>query len=314
MRLLLLGGSTFLGPAIIDAAHAGGHDVTTFTRGTTPIPRLGVTSLVGDRDGDLRALESGSWDAVIDTSGYDPRLVQASAELLAPRVGRYVFVSTISVYAPDGEPLDEDASLVRDQPDGYGGAKVLCEDAVAGVYRERCAIARPGLIVGPGDPTGRFTYWAHRIARGGEVVAFDRPDRPLQVVDVRDLAAWLVRACEQDLAGTFNVTGPAEPLTWAELFVAAVAVTGSDARAVYVPEDTLQRHEVGEWMELPLWINSSSPDVDVSNAIVIDRALAAGLTFRPLAETIAGALTAPLVDGVGLTPEREQAILTGYRR
>ncbi len=309
MRLLLLGGSTFLGPALIDAAHAAGHDVTTFTRGTTPIPRGRISELNGDREHDLSALDGGAWDAVIDTSGYEPQVVRASAELLAPRVGRYVFVSTISVYAADGLPLDEDAAVVRDEPETYGGAKLLCEEAVAELFGGRSVIARPGMIVGPGDPTGRFSYWAHRIARGGEVLLFDGPDRRLQLIDVRDLARWLVHACDVGLSGTYNVTGPREPLTLRDMFTAAVTTTGAAAHPTYVSEALLREHAVAEWGELPFWIDSASPAASVANAIIIDRALAAGLTFRPLAETVTGALTAPLIDGVGLTPERERALL-----
>ena len=310
---------------MIDAAGVRGHSVTTFTRTGTPRGghSPGVTSLAGDRDGRLEAIATGTWDAAIDTSGYLPRLVRASAELLAPRVSQYVLVSSISVYAPpaDDGPVDEGTAVARipDEAtevvdgDTYGALKALCEEAVASAFAGRCCIARPGLIVGPGDPTGRFTYWPHRIARGGDVLLFDRPDRPVQLIDVRDLAAWLVRACEEDLRGPYNVTGPAERLTLGELFAATRSVTGAAARPVYVSEDHLRRHQVGEWMELPLWVDSATPGAGVFDSAVTARARAAGLVFRPLEETIAGALRGPLVAGVGLTPEREREILADWQ-
>ena len=318
MRLLLLGGPKFVGRAVIDVALARGHEVTLFNRGTTGAglyPEL--DRVVGDRDGGLEGLRGREWDAVVDTSGYLPRVVGQSAGLLADAVGHYVFVSSISVYASFAEVVDEGSELAELSAPGsedisadYGALKALCEREVDTAFPGRSTAVRAGLIVGPHDPTGRFTYWPHRVARGGDVLVPGPAWRPVQLVDVRDLAAWIVTAAEERLAGPFNATGPA---TMGAVLDAARRVSGSTARAVEVDDAFLTGQGVGEWMELPLWIDPSNDDWRHFMEVDATRATAAGLTFRPLDETVAGALAeAALVDGVGLTPERETELLTAW--
>jgi len=296
MRILVLGGTQFLGRAVVESALARGHEPTLFNRGLTrPDLFPNVERLVGDRDGGLEPLEDGAWDAVIDTSGYVPRVVRASAELLQPRAGRYVFVSSISVYADLSRPgVAEDAPLAEvetqteDWHEAYGALKALCERAVQDVWGERATIVRPGLIVGPWDPTGRFTYWPVRIAEGGDVLAPEPRDAPVQVIDVRDLGDWIVRLAEDDRSGVFNATGPEQPLILEQVLELCRTVTGSGARLVWVPGARLVEAGVGEWMELPLWL--ADPALQGLMQADVSRALAAGLRFRSLAETIADTL------------------------
>jgi len=296
MRILVLGGTQFLGRAVVESALARGHEPTLFNRGLTrPDLFPNVERLVGDRDGGLEPLEDGAWDAVIDTSGYVPRVVRASAELLQPRAGRYVFVSSISVYADLSRPgVAEDAPLAEletqteDWHEAYGALKALCERAVRDVWGERATIVRPGLIVGPWDPTGRFTYWPVRIAEGGDVLAPEPRDAPVQVIDVRDLGDWIVRLAEDDRSGVFNATGPEQPLILEQVLELCRTVTGSGARLVWVPGARLVEAGVGEWMELPLWL--ADPALQGLMQADVSRALAAGLRFRSLAETIADTL------------------------
>ncbi len=338
MRTLVLGGTKFLGRAVVDEALDRGHEVTLFNRGeTNPDLYPEVEKLRGDRRGDLSALEGREWDAVVDTSGYLPQVVRASAELLADSVGHYTFVSSCSVYADFSEPAREDETqLIRlddtsDESlegDRYGGFKALCEQAVADVYPGRSARIRAGLIVGPHDPTGRFTYWPKRVARGGEVLAPGRKGRQVQFIDVRDLGAWLLDLGERGDAGAFNATGPFPPVTMGELLETARAVSGSNASFTWVDEPFLLEEDVGEWMELPLWIAETGDpawrrflEVDVS------RAVETGLKTRPMADTIRDTLEwalktgdpgAPLASGLelgeaGLQPEREAELLTEWR-
>ena len=317
MKLLLLGGPRFLGRAIADAALERGHELTFFNRGTTnPDLYPEVERIVGDRSGDLTALSGRMWNAVIDTSGYLPSEVHASAEALAS-CGLYCFVSSISVYADFSKSNDEDSPLAElgDLPDNevtnesYGALKALCEEAAREVFRERALVVRPGLIVGPHDPTGRFTYWPHRMARGGEVVAPAPPDRRTQVIDVRDLGEWIVKLCERGSPGTFNATHPG--LMWSELLDSCRAVSGSDADVTWVPDEFLLEHEVGQWMELPLWL--ADPEMAAADDVDVRKALDAGLTFRSLDETVRGALEqARTTDAAGLAPEREAELLAAW--
>ena len=265
MRLLLLGGPKFLGRAVIDVALERGHELTLFNRGTTNAdvhPEL--ERITGDRDGGLDGLRGREWEAVVDTSGYLPRVVGAGTELLAGSVGHYVFVSTISVYASFADVVDEGAPLAALTEPGsedigahYGALKALCEEAVEAAFTDRATLVRAGLIVGPHDPTGRFTYWPHRLARGGDVLVPGPAWRPVQIIDVRDLADWIVRAAEERLAGPFNATGPT---TMGAVFDAARRVTGSTSRGVEVDDAFLADQGVGEWMELPLWVDTRSED------------------------------------------------------
>jgi 2'-hydroxyisoflavone reductase len=316
VKLLLFGGPRFLGRAVTDAALSGGHELTFFNRGrTNPELYPDVERLVGDRTEDLEAVRGRTWDAVIDTCGYLPDVVQASAEALSDS-GLYCFVSSVSVYADFSRPVDEESpvaelgDLPRDQVTeaSYGALKALCEEAVTDVFGPRALVLRPGLIVGPHDPTGRFTYWPHRVARGGEVLAPAPPDRPTQFVDVRDLGAWIVSLCEGGVGGVFNATHPG--ITFRELLDACERVAGA-AEIEWVAPHFLLEHDVGQWMELPLWIED--PEHAYADRVDVSRALAAGLTFRPLEETVRDTLElAETVDGVGLTPEREAELLGAW--
>jgi 2'-hydroxyisoflavone reductase len=318
VRLLVLGGTKFLGRHAVDAALAAGHDVTIFTRGETN-PELfpEAEHLTGDRDGKLDALTGRTWDGVVDTSGYVPRVVRQSAELLRDAVGRYVFVSSISVYDDFSEPVDESSPVAQlDDPaieeimEAYGALKAACEEVVEEVFADRSARVRAGLIVGPYDPTDRFTYWPRRIALGGDVLGPGRPDAPVQFVDVRDLARWLVELALHGPGGTFNATGPAEPLTFAQLLERARVAIGSEANVVWVDDEHVLAAEVQPWTELPLWL----PGDEYAGLARADisRALAAGLRFRPVEETILDTLAwdrSVPGDRPTLAHEREQEIL-----
>src|SRR5262249_18502591 len=235
MRLLVLGGTVFLGRAVVEAALARGDDVTFFTRGRTN-PELcpGAERLHGDRDGDLSALAGREWDVVVDTCGYVPRVVADSATLLSPAVGHYAFVSSLSVYADASRPQHEDDPLEQldDEADEsieeyYGALKGACEQVVQQTFPGRSLLVRPGLIVGPHDPTNRFTYWVRRIAEGGDVLAPGDPARKVQFIDVRDLAEWILRATEAGLDGPHNAVGPEPPVTMGDLLETCVRITGS---------------------------------------------------------------------------------------
>ncbi len=318
MKLLVLGGTKFLGRHAVDAALGEGHDVTIFTRGQTN-PELfpGVEHLVGDRDGKLDALAGRSWDGVVDTSGYVPRVVRQSAEALRDAVGRYVFVSSISVYDDFSKPVDEGSPVAQlEDPateeimEAYGALKAACETVVEEVYGDRSARVRAGLIVGPFDPTDRFTYWPRRIALGGDVLGPGNPAAPVQFVDARDLARWLVTLALDGPGGTFNATGPAEPITFEQLLERARDAIGSDANVVWVDDQRVLDAEVQPWTELPLWL----PGDEYAGMARADisRALAAGLTFRPLEETVVDTLAwdrSVPGDRPTLAHHREQEIL-----
>ena len=321
MKLLILGGTKFLGRASTEAALAAGHEVTLFNRGrTNPDLFPEAERIRGDREHDLSKLEGRTWDAVVDPSGYVPSVVRASAEALADSVDHYLYVSSISAYADLSQPPVEDsplAELGENQPDdelaadysNYGPLKVLCERAVAETLPERHAIVRPGLIVGPHDPTGRFTYWPHRVARGGRVLAPAPPAEKVQFVDVRDLGNWLVSLCERRVTGTFNAVQPG--VSWQELLETCRDVSGNDAELVWADGDFLLEQGVEQWMGLPMWIHEEESkglhQADVS------RALAGGLTFRPLTQTVRGTLDgAETTDAAGLTPEREAELLSAW--
>ena len=310
MRILVLGGTKFLGRAFVEAALARGHELTLFNRGETNADLFPeVEKLRGDRSGDLSPLAGRVFDAVVDPSGYVPAAVRASAELLGD-CGHYLFVSSISVYAdfsvapneesPTADLGDGSADELAEDSSNYGALKALCEQAVWQVFKEHSLCIRPGLIAGPHDPTGRFTYWAHRLQRGGETLAPGPSERRAQFIDVRDLAEWMVHCVERRVTGVFNATNDGTP--WGEL------LAGADV--TWVTDDFLNEHEVGAWMELPLWL--AGPDFAGMHQTDVGRAIASGLRFRPPAETIAGAAGAPAVEGVGLTPEREAELLAAW--
>ena len=299
MRILVLGGTVFLGRALTETALAAGHAVTHFNRGRSGEPYEGVTTIVGDRATVDERTFAGEWDAVVDTSGYHPAAVRRSVAALADRSPRYVFVSSISAYASfDAQSVDEDSPLAP-PPDPlpesmtmetYGALKAMCEGVVRERYGENALVIRPGLIVGPHDRSDRFTYWPVRIARGGRVLAPGRPGRRTQFIDVRDLGDWIVRLVENGASGIFNATGPREPVAMQAVLDECRAVSGSDARFEWLADDFLVAEGVGAWMELPLWIPESDSSSRGLMNTSIDRALAAGLTFRPLAQTISGTL------------------------
>jgi 2'-hydroxyisoflavone reductase len=303
VRLLVLGGTKFLGRHAVAAALADGHEVTTFTRGrTNPDLFPEAEHLTGDRDGGLDALRGREWDGVVDTSGYVPRVVRQSAELLRAAVQHYVFVSTISVYAEPDE-LDDPATENIEQH--YGALKRACERVVEEVYGERSARVRAGLIVGPHDPTDRFTYWPRRLAAGGDVLAPGDPPQPLQVIDARDLAAWLVRLALDGPGGTFDATGEQTTLG------AVLEQLRGGAQLVWVDGQRVLDAGVQPWMELPLWLPRDAWELmerDVSAAV------AAGLSFRPLEETARDTFewdrTEP-GDRPTLTREKEAEVLRG---
>jgi 2'-hydroxyisoflavone reductase len=327
VKILLLGGTVFLGRALTDAALARGHRVTHFNRGRAPDDR--VETLVGDRATGLGALDGRRWDAVIDTCGYVPGEVAISAAALRETVGRYLFVSSISVYADLGVAnVNEDAPVAalgeRDSgtmtPDTYGPLKALCEEEVRKAFGERALIARPGLIVGPHDPTDRFSYWPWRIARGGTVLAPGSPLRGLQFIDVRDLAVWMVALLERQATGTYQATGPKSHLNMGGLLAACASVAQTRPEIAWTSEALLLGQKVVPWTELPLWL----PQTDAAHAgfmkIAITRALEAGLTIRPVADTIRDTLawlgTRPADHAwkAGLAAERENALLAAREK
>ncbi|HWI60219.1 MAG TPA: SDR family oxidoreductase, partial [Symbiobacteriaceae bacterium] len=293
MKILMIGGTIFLGRHIVAAALERGHEVTLFNRGQhNPELFPEVEKLHGNRDGGLDVLKGRRWDAVIDTCGYVPRIVRASAEFLADACDHYTFISSCSVYPMDVKDANEETPVLKladetvEQVTGetYGGLKALCEQAAEAAMPGRVLNVRPGLIVGPNDPTDRFSYWPVRIARGGEVLAPGKPDTTIQVIDGRDLAEWIVRMVEAKKTGIYNTTGPNYNLTMGELLATAQEVSGSGATLTWVPDEFLVEQKVGPWMEMPLWIPNGGGDGLYST--VIAKAVADGLTFRPIAETV----------------------------
>lgn len=322
MRILVLGGTVFLGRHFVGAAVAAGHEVTLFNRGQSQ-PHLfsELEQMHGDRDGGLAALGGRRWDAVVDTSGRLPRLVAASVAALATS-GQYLFVSSISVYRDVSSPgVREDApAMTLSRPDSedertdYGALKFLCEQEVRAGFGSRATLVRPGLIVGPWDPSDRFTYWPARVDRGGDVLVPGRPDRRIQFVDVRDLAAFMLRLAEQRIPGTFNADQPPGTVTMGGLLAACQAEAANPSRLRWVDDNWLADEGVGQWMELPLWIQPT-PDQRGFYEVDCTAAVEAGLHRRPLAETVHDTLQwhrarEPYVwTHTGLAPERERDLL-----
>lgn len=334
MNLLVLGGTIFVGRHLVEAAVSRGHRVTLFNRGRNhPDLFPDVEKLRGDRDGDLGALRGRSWEAAVDTCGYLPRVVRASADLLSGGVEHYTFISSCSVY-PEGavQEVDEDSPVQAPPPQGiedvaehYGPLKVACEREVEAAMPGRALIIRPGLIVGPFDPSNRFTYWVRRTAAGGDVLAPGRPDREVQVIDARDLADWIVRLVEGGRTGIFNAAGPAEPLTMAAMLEASLPADGADVRLTWVDEEFLLAYGVEPWTEMPLWLPEGDPANDGFFKVRREKAMAAGLTYRPLEETARDTLdwemgrTSPskvapsgLSLEAGMSPERERQLLDAW--
>jgi 2'-hydroxyisoflavone reductase len=320
----VLGGTKFVGRAVVEAALARGDEVTLFNRGETN-PELfpDVEKLRGNRDGDLSALQGREWEAVVDPSGFVPRVVRASAALLQGSVGHYLFVSSESVYLQGGpyKPGFDETALVAELEDrssedarrDYGPLKLACERVLAEVFPGGHANVRAGLIVGPRDPVGRFTYWPLRISLGGEVLAPAPPGRLVQFIDVRDLAAWMVDVCRRSVVGTFNAAR--HPIAFAALLAAC-----GEAEVTWVGEEFLQEQGVRPWLELPLWLPGAE---NALNQMNVAKAVAAGLQFRPLEETTrdtlawareAGAqlVTQTSYGQAGLDPAREAELLQAW--
>lgn len=344
MKLLILGGTKFLGRYVVEAALARGHEVTLFNRGQLNAELFpDVEKLRGDRDGGLDALKGRRWDAVVDPSGFSPRVVRDSVRLLADAVEHYAFISSQSVYkdtsvpgvAEDypvgtitGEQLREAEALKQSELttapffwEIYGALKALCERAAEESMPGRVLNARAGLIVGPHDYSDRFTYWPRRVAEGGEVLAPGDPERQVQFIDVRDLAAWVLDMVEARRAGTFNATGPEYRLTMGRVLDVCRGTTGSDARFVWMDEQFMLDAGLGPWMEVPLWIPLSGDD-DVNRyfmGISVEKAVAAGLKFRPLSETVRDTLEWDLTRPAGtqrragLAREREREVLDAWK-
>jgi 2'-hydroxyisoflavone reductase len=346
MKLLILGGTQFVGRHMVERAIARGHEVTLFNRGNKNIfPNL--ETIIGDRDpqtGDgLSALEravkaGGAWDAVIDVNGYVPRLVRATGELLKLAVKRYVFISSISVYSDLSEPgADENATLIELEDAStevleglnYGGLKVLCERVVEELFSghagsgtseaNRALIVRPGLVVGPFDPTDRFTYWPDRIAQGGEIIAPDAPAAPMQFIDARDLADFTLHATETNTGGIFHATSPV--IAMQIILEACKTVTGSDARIRYLEGQFLLEQNVNPWMgpdSLPLWLGNDPAEAGFAQ-LNVNKALEAGLKIRALEETVRDTLAWANTRGSdhewksGLTAARETQLLETYK-
>ncbi len=300
MKILILGGKKFLGIALVEAMLERGHTPVLFNRGQTN-PELfpKVTNLIGDRDGGLDALKRRKWDAVIDTSGFVPRIVRQSAQMLSGKCETYVFISSVSVYAdyrtPDiaeTYPLAqlEDPTTEDYTGDAYGALKALCEYEIQQAFDGRVLVIRPGLIVGPNDPSDRFSYWPWRVSLGGQVLAPSPPSANLQFIDVRDLAAFIIKQIEAKSEGVYNVTGPRKPATFGSLLVACREASLSDASFVWADEDFLLNEGVKPWSDLPLWVPTTDPAFAGFYNININKALKAGLAFKPLSQTVSDTL------------------------
>src|SRR5438874_5867656 len=336
LRILILGGTGFTGPYQVRYALSRGHKVTTFNRGKTHPGELSneVEQLIGDRNGQLDALKDRQWDAAIDNPTTLPAWVRDAGQTLNGNVERYVFISTISVYADTSKAVDETAALAQyDGPDPYketleamrasgyktyGPLKVLSEKETEKWFPGKTLIIRPGLIVGPRDETDRFTYWPVRIDRGGEVLAPGKPGDPVQFIDARDLAEWTIRMAGNRETGIYNATGPAKPLEIGQMLNEIKDALHSSATFTWLPADFLQQQKVEAWSDMPVW---AGDELGLART-KIDRALAKGLTFRPLADTTRDTLvwfkSLPQERQsklrAGLTPEREAEVLAAWHQ
>jgi 2'-hydroxyisoflavone reductase len=336
LRILILGGTRFLGPHMAEYALARGHTLTFFNRGKThPEVLPQVERIQGDRNGDLGGLVGREWDAVIDNSGFVPRHVRLSAELLHGKVPHYLFISSVSVYASFASANDEtspvgrlaDESVEKIDGETYGPLKALCESAATAVYGAgHATIIRPGLIVGPDDNTDRFTYWPARAARGGEIAAPGSPKDPVQVIDARDLAAFAIQAVERQTAGVFNVLSPPGRFTIGDVVEESIeaarkiAKPQSRPRATWIPADFLAAQKVAPWSDMPVWIPSVGDEAGFA-LVSAARALEAGLRIRPMAATVTDTLRWHLERPeaerqklkAGLSPEREAELLAAWQ-
>ena len=338
LRILILGGTGFTGPHQVRYALERGHHVTLFNRGRRPQPWPGnVVELTGDRNsGDLKSLESGDWDVCIDNPTTLPFWVRDAGRVLKGRVRQFVFISTVSVYAANdkagqdeaaamaayagADPMAEPQSTLGANMALYGPLKAVSEEESRRQFGDRTTIIRPGLIVGPGDETDRFTYWPVRLARGGEVLAPGDGSDAVQFIDARDLAEWTIRMCESRTTGTFNATGPARTLTTREMLAGIGAAVRSEAQLTWVPTAFLDAQDVSAWSDLPVWVPGQGDSAGFAHRD-IGRALNAGLTFRPLATTAVDTLAwfraqpaeRQAKPKTGLTPEREAEVLARWK-
>jgi 2'-hydroxyisoflavone reductase len=337
LRILILGGTGFTGPHQVRYALSRGHKVTTFNRGKTHPGELPneVEQLVGDRNGKLDALKDRQWDVAIDNPTSAPVWVRDAAQILKGNVERYVFISTISVYADTSKPgTDESAPLAKyNGPDAmkesretiiasnyalYGPLKALSEAEAETWFPKKTLIIRPGLIVGPRDETDRFTYWPVRIDRGGEVLAPGDPSDPVQFIDARDLAEWTIRMVENRETGIYNATGPAKPLGMGGMLDGIKGALKSNATFTWVPADFLKEQKVEAWSDMPVWAGDELGMARTS----ISRALAKGLTFRPLGDTARDTLVwfksqpqdRQAKMRAGVTPAREAEVLGAWKK
>jgi len=327
MRVLIIGGTRFLGRHLVQSALAHRHKVTLFNRGlTNPDLFPQVETIQGDREKDLAELLGREWDAVIDTCGYVPRIVHLSAQSLEGNVSRYDFISCLSVYASfskvgidESDPVGqmEDETVEEITGETYGPLKVLCEKVVQDTFGgEGALIVRPGLIVGPYDSTDRFTYWPVRVSRGGDVLAPEKPDAPVQIIDVRDLSDFIIKLIEEKASGVYNATGPDYELTLGAMLETCKQVSKSDANFKWATLEFLARHEVAPWSDMPVWIPNIGEDAGFSH-VDVSKAIKAGLTFRPLEDTVRDTLewaeTRPSDREwrAGLSTEKEAKVLAG---
>lgn len=334
LKLLVLGGTGFLGPHFVEAARKRGHTLTLFNRGKTNPDKFSgedyrdIEQLHGDRKADLKALEGERrWDAVLDTSAYIPADVTRSARLLAPKVEQYVLVSTISVYARNDVPADENSPLAvladptidKVSNETYGGLKALCEKAAEAELPGRTTVVRPGLIVGPGDNSDRFTYWPARADRGGEILAPGSAQDPTQFIDVRDLAAFLLTCIERGHVGIYNADGAPGALTMGALLRESQKAAGKKSTLTWVPADFLEAQKVSPWGDMPAWIPARGEYAGFGRTSV-SKARAAGLSYRPLRETVRDTLAwwrklpeeRRSKPKAGLSPQREAEVLKAW--
>lgn len=320
LKVLILGGTTFLGPHLVHELQQHGHQITLFNRGNQNIHFSNIEQLQGDRDGNLEALKGKTWDVIIDTSGHLPRVVESSSKILTNSAKHYTFISTIGVYQDfQQQKIDETYPLAKLTDENneeiteknYGALKAACEEVISKYFPNHCLIVRPGLIIGPLDPTKRFAYWPLRCLKGGEILAPGIPSQLLQFIDVRDLAKWIVAMVEKQAVGIYNVTGPTSPITFKELIQTCQEISDTHSSLTWVSEDFLIKHLVQDWTELPLWLSYKRNMPGFLN-ININKALQAGLTFRPFRETIHSIIEKhPEIDEgkIGLNPEKEQVLL-----
>jgi 2'-hydroxyisoflavone reductase len=329
MKILILGGTKFLGRHLVDAALEAGHEVTLFNRGkTNPTLFPNVETVIGDREKDLDRLASREWDAVIEVAGYLPRIVHLSAEALKGSVKKYVFISSISVYSEfrkvginEDDPVGklEDETVEEITGETYGPLKALCEKTVQEIYMDRALIIRPGLIVGPYDPTDRFTYWPMRVKRGGDMITPDKPQTPIQIIDVRDLSEFIIKLIEDDSSGIYNATGPDYELMLGEFLDTCRVVSDSAATFHWASVDFLKEHEVAPWSDMPVWIPDVEEDAGFSR-VDVSKAINAGLKFRPLDDTVRDTIHWAEMRPddyewrAGLNPTKEQILLTLLKR